>query len=108
MCTTLLTKFFLQPSCYSVWNVYEQICVAALDTGDANLANECIVLLLKKFPDSARVGRLVGMQKEQAGEFEAALEIYAGLLKKNPANLMVMKRKVCVIVKFMFSECVRS
>lgn len=34
------------------------------------------------------------MQKEQAGEYEAALEIYADLLKKNPANLMVMKRKV--------------
>lgn len=74
--------------------MYEQICVAALDSGDVNLANECITLLLKKFPDSSRVGRLLGMQKEQSGEYEAALEIYAGLLKKNPANLMAMKRKV--------------
>lgn len=38
------------------------------------------------------------MQKEQAGKYEDALEIYAGLLKKNPANLMVMKRKVIFII----------
>lgn len=52
--------------------------------------------MLKKFPDSSRVGRLVGMQNEQNGKYEAALEIYTDLLKKNPANLMVLKRKVCV------------
>ena len=80
----------------TVWNLYEQICVAALDIGDVNLATECIVLLMKKFPSSGRVIRLLGLQKEQAGEYEAALEIYVGLLKKNPANLMAMKRKVCV------------
>lgn len=81
-----------------MWNLYEQICVAALDMGDVNLANDCISLLLKRFPDSGRVGRLLGMQKEQAGKYEDALEIYAGLLKKNPANLMVMKRKVIFII----------
>mmetsp|Transcript_106073 Transcript_106073/g.208061 ORF Transcript_106073/g.208061 Transcript_106073/m.208061 type:complete len:300 (+) Transcript_106073:34-933(+) len=79
-----------------VWNLYEQISVAALDVGDVNIANECISLLLKKFPDSSRVGRLIGMQKEQQGKYEDALEIYAELLKKNPANLMILKRRVCV------------
>uniref|UniRef100_A0A7S3M0G9 ER membrane protein complex subunit 2 n=1 Tax=Spumella elongata TaxID=89044 RepID=A0A7S3M0G9_9STRA len=79
-----------------VWNLYEQICIAALDNGDSNFANECITILLKKFPNSSRVGRLVGMQNEQCGKYEAALEVYTDLLKKNPANLMVLKRKVCV------------
>jgi cytochrome c-type biogenesis protein CcmH/NrfG len=51
---------------------------------------------MKKFPDSARVGRLLGMQLEQAGKYEGALEVYSELLKKNPANLMIMKRKVSV------------
>jgi tetratricopeptide (TPR) repeat protein len=36
------------------------------------------------------------MQNEQLGKYEAALDVYKELLKKNPANLMVMKRKVCV------------
>ena len=66
--------------------------MAALDVGDVNIANECISLLLKKFPDSSRVGRLIGMQKEQQGKYEDALEIYAELLKKNPSNLMILKR----------------
>mmetsp|Transcript_2320 Transcript_2320/g.3655 ORF Transcript_2320/g.3655 Transcript_2320/m.3655 type:complete len:300 (+) Transcript_2320:107-1006(+) len=79
-----------------VWNLYEQLCAASLDYGDVKLANECVVLLLKQFPDSARVGRLLGLLKEQCGEYEEALEIYKGLLAKNPANLMVLKRKVCV------------
>jgi tetratricopeptide (TPR) repeat protein len=77
-----------------VYALYEQICVAALETGDTTLANECIAILLKTFPDSARVGRLIGMQKEQSGKFEDALEIYSNLLKKNPANLMILKRRV--------------
>lgn len=81
---------------FTVWNLYEQICIAALDNGDSKFANECILIMLKKFPDSSRVGRLVGMQNEQNGKYEAALEIYTDLLKKNPANLMVLKRKVCV------------
>ena len=70
--------------------------MAALDVGDVNIANECISLLLKKFPDSSRVGRLIGMQKEQQGKYEDALEIYAELLKKNPSNLMILKRRVSV------------
>lgn len=79
-----------------MWNLYEQICIAALDNGDSKFANECITILLKKFPNSSRVGRLVGMQNEQSGKYEAALEVYTDLLKKNPANLMVLKRKICV------------
>ena len=53
-----------------VWSLYEQICVAALETGDQALADECIAQLLKKFPDSIRAGRLLGLQKEQVGESE--------------------------------------
>lgn len=79
---------------FIVFALYEQISIAALDLGDTNLATECITLLLKNFPDSGRVGRLLGMQKEQEQKYEDALEIYANLLKKNPANLMIMKRKV--------------
>ena len=85
---------------HTVWNLYEQISIAALDTGDTNIANECIALLMKKFPDSARVGRLLGMQLEQAGQYEGALEVYSELLKKNPANLMIMKRKVSTCCRF--------
>ncbi|KAJ1381651.1 hypothetical protein B484DRAFT_460311, partial [Ochromonadaceae sp. CCMP2298] len=79
-----------------MWNLYEQLCVAALDYGDVKLADECITLLLNKFPNSARVVRLLGLKKEQCGDYEEALEVYSGLLATNPANLMVLKRKVCV------------
>ena len=79
-----------------MWNLYEQIVIAALDNGDSTLANECIIILLKKFPESSRVRRLLGLRKELVEDYKGALEIYAGLLTKNPSNLMVMKRKVCI------------
>ncbi|ETI52067.1 hypothetical protein L917_04434 [Phytophthora nicotianae] len=80
-----------------LWGVYEQTFVAALDLHDDELAETCLKALQTKFPGSSRVARLEGMQLEQRGEFAKALALYAELLEANPANALVLKRKIAVL-----------
>ena len=75
---------------------YENIFTAALDHGDLGLADKYLQLLIKKFPNSNRVKRLMGLSFESQGDFAAALDIYDEILKDTPSNLLVMKRKVLV------------
>lgn len=79
------------------WNILEQVYLAAIDTGNTELANSCIKELTEKFKDSSRVGRLLGMQSEFQKDYKAASEIYANLLEENPANALALKRKVALL-----------
>jgi tetratricopeptide (TPR) repeat protein len=79
-----------------IWNIYEQLFLAALDLGEKNISDKCLDALIKQFPDSGRVGRLQGMNLEFLGKHNDALELYTKLLGKNPSQLLIMKRKVCV------------
>jgi len=79
-----------------IWNLYEQLFLASLDTGDIGTATSCLGKLQSKFANSSRVSRLIGMKHEYDGNYTEALEVYQKLLEENPSNLLVMKRKVCV------------
>jgi ER membrane protein complex subunit 2 len=78
-----------------VWSLYEQIYIGALECGDISLVDECSKRLNKKFPESVRVKRLLGMQYEYNKEYKKAQELYDSLLASNPSNLLILKRKVC-------------
>lgn len=56
-------------SSYKVWNLHEQICIAALELGDYGLAESSINILGKQFSSSHRVNRLRGMLLEAQGSF---------------------------------------
>eukprot|EP01031_Cornospumella_fuschlensis_P046962 gene46962-57507_t len=79
-----------------VWNLHEQICIAAIDTGNLILAAEKIDLLKKQFSDSNRVRRLEGMLLEATGHYEEAFSVYDEILQKDLANIAAMKRKACI------------
>jgi len=79
-----------------VWSIFEQMFIAAIDSGDSTLAEKCLSKLRNKFPKSARVNRLVGIYYEFTGKYDTAMEIYKNLLIDNPSNLAAMKRKVCI------------
>ena len=68
--------------------------VSALDLSDTEIADKCLLKLKNKFAKSSRVNRLVGMYLEYQGDYSTALELYDTLLKENPSNLSVLKRKV--------------
>ena len=74
----------------------EQIFIAALDTCEDSVADQCLETLVRAFPGSSRVKRLLGMKLEAEQKYSEALKIYEDLLTENPLNLLVMKRKVCV------------
>ncbi|TFJ88604.1 hypothetical protein NSK_000173 [Nannochloropsis salina CCMP1776] len=76
------------------WPVYEQVFLAALDLGETLLAERALGLLRKQFPDSARVGRLVGMQAEAEGNYAVAAEVYKSLREAHPTDPVVWKRWV--------------
>ncbi|KUF90891.1 hypothetical protein AM588_10003950 [Phytophthora nicotianae] len=67
-----------------LWGVYEQTFVAALDLHDDELA---------EFPR----GPARGYAARAAREFAKALVLYAELLEANPANALVLKRKIAVL-----------
>ncbi|KAF9290745.1 ER membrane complex subunit 2 [Mortierella alpina] len=79
------------------WLVYEQVAIAALDTGDDVLAQKCIQALEDKFPGSARVRRLHGMQLEAAGKLTEAGEIYKAILNEDETNVLAAKRQVMLL-----------
>lgn len=79
-----------------IWTLYEQVFNAALDTGNMDLADNCLHQLLSQFPKSSRVKLLVGMKNEAEENWVSALTLYDELITLNPANLIAMKRKVCV------------
>jgi predicted Zn-dependent protease len=80
------------------WAIYEQVFIAALDTGDDELANDCLAALMVQFKDSSRVKRLVGLQSEAKREFKAASETYDELLEANPCNALALKRRVALLL----------
>ncbi|KAG0279983.1 ER membrane complex subunit 2 [Linnemannia exigua] len=79
------------------WLVYEQVAIAALDVGDDGLAYKCINALETKFPGSARVRRLQGMQLEAVGKLAEAGQIYKAILEEDETNVLASKRQVMLL-----------
>lgn len=78
------------------WTLYEQVAVAAMDCHSLGVAEDCIKVLSKKFPDSKRVGRLEAMLLEAKGCFEEAENAYLSLLEDNPLDQVIHKRRVAI------------
>ena len=78
------------------FDIMEQVVIAALDTGKDQLADTYILKLRTKFPESARVKRLTGMSLEAKEKYNQAIKVYDDMLEANGANMIAMKRKVCV------------
>jgi len=80
----------------SRWDVYEQIAVAALETGEIESAETCLSALRHQFPESKRVRLLSGMVHEAAEDYEVALELYKAMIDETPNSPDVIKRLVGV------------
>jgi tetratricopeptide (TPR) repeat protein len=77
----------------------EQIFLAALDIHDQELAGQCLneLKLHVNESESHRYRQLVARGLEAKEDYEKALELYEELLKENPANLIALQRKYCVL-----------
>jgi ER membrane protein complex subunit 2 len=85
-----------------VWSLYEQVLIAALQLGDVATAKRYVKKLSARFDvgeeRSSRVEKLRAMILEAETQSPtAALEKYDEILKLNPANLPVLKRKAALL-----------
>lgn len=78
------------------WAVYEQVCIAACDCGDIDIAQQCHSALDVQFPHSIRVGYLNGLILEASSNYDEALELYTSLLKRDETNMLISKRVASV------------
>ena len=69
--------------------VEEQVFVAALDCNRMDVADQCLLSLKNKFPDSLRVAKLRGMKLE-------ALERYVSIAKLRGMKLEALERQLCI------------
>jgi tetratricopeptide (TPR) repeat protein len=81
----------------SVWTIYEQVFLAALDCSEDKLADECLAHLQKKFPNSVRVQRLYGMRLEAKEKYSEAAAVYRTILNRNNhIDELTMKRLISI------------
>eukprot|EP00529_Nitzschia_sp_RCC80_P029622 CAMPEP_0113502516 /NCGR_PEP_ID=MMETSP0014_2-20120614/33604_1 /TAXON_ID=2857 /ORGANISM="Nitzschia sp." /LENGTH=320 /DNA_ID=CAMNT_0000397325 /DNA_START=79 /DNA_END=1041 /DNA_ORIENTATION=+ /assembly_acc=CAM_ASM_000159 len=81
----------------------EQICLAALDVHDHDLAERCLSRI-KSTPnqvvdskDSARYRRLLARCLEASKDYDGAMIVYDDLLRENPSNAVALQRKYCIL-----------
>jgi tetratricopeptide (TPR) repeat protein len=77
----------------------EQICLAALDSGEPETAELCVKQIKEAgiTDGSIRFRRILARCLEATQDYSGAEIIYDELLKENPANLVALKRKFCVL-----------
>lgn len=80
-----------------IWVLLEQVCVAAIDCAQSGIFQDCIRDLDTQFPDSHRVKRLKGMHLESIGKNRDAQHLYDEILKEDPTNSLVAKRKIAIL-----------
>ncbi|KAF4747629.1 ER membrane complex subunit 2 [Perkinsus olseni] len=76
------------------WPVLEQVLLASLQAGADDWSAYCLKSLKKRFPKSHRVQRLVGQCNEARGDYDAAEEVYEGIMEEASDDMVTEKRKL--------------
>ncbi|EFN53747.1 hypothetical protein CHLNCDRAFT_136338 [Chlorella variabilis] len=90
----LLSRHARKVDADEMWEVHEQVAVAAMEAGCKQLALRLVQNVHKRFPEGARASRLTGMYFEMMGTPGEAEELYKKELEKDPANAIILKRMV--------------
>ncbi|KIM41557.1 hypothetical protein M413DRAFT_71695 [Hebeloma cylindrosporum] len=79
------------------WAFLEQLCLASIDIGRLDVADQCLKQLGERFPESPRVDVLTGIRMEATESPSTVLSFYDELLRANPANAAIWKRRISVL-----------
>ncbi|XP_064652261.1 ER membrane protein complex subunit 2-like [Lineus longissimus] len=80
-----------------IWIVYEQVCIAAMDTANFEVADYCLEALQNQFPNSLRIRKLIGMKLEALDRYDEAVLRYKAVLEEDETNSVVRKRIIAVL-----------
>ncbi|GJE93376.1 tetratricopeptide repeat protein [Phanerochaete sordida] len=75
----------------------EGLFLAALDEGDVETAQQCLEILVNKFPESPRVDCLTGILMEAKESPDDVLNFYTALLEADSSNAAIWRRKAGVL-----------
>ncbi|CAG8442746.1 6541_t:CDS:2 [Ambispora leptoticha] len=92
----------------SVWSVYEQVFIAALDLKKDKLAKICLDNLEKRFANSPRVKILEGMKLEADGKLDDALTIYRNILETDESNAAGKRIVAALKAKGQIAEAIEN
>ncbi|KDN46539.1 hypothetical protein RSAG8_04192, partial [Rhizoctonia solani AG-8 WAC10335] len=81
------------------WAFLEQLAFAAMDLGRLDIADDCLVLLDQKFPDSPRVTVLKGQRLEADGMLQDALKMYVYFLTKEDENCVPIRKRLIATLR---------
>lgn len=76
--------------------ILEQVCIAALDCYELNIAKTCIRELKEDFPNSLRVKKLDSMYYEAIEDYEKALEKLNEIIAEDKTFSGAKKRRVAI------------
>ncbi|KAF9485705.1 protein prenylyltransferase [Pholiota conissans] len=79
------------------WAFLEQLMLASVDVGRLDIADQCLKQLNDKFPVSPRVDVLRGILMEATQSSSTVLAYYDELLRINPSNAAIWKRRISVL-----------
>lgn len=77
--------------------ILEQVCIAALDCYNFDVANVCIKQLLREFPNSLRVKKFEAMRLEASQRYDDALNILESIIKIDDTNSAARKRRIAIL-----------
>ncbi|KAF4981098.1 hypothetical protein FZEAL_3034 [Fusarium zealandicum] len=97
-----LSSLFSAAETADLWNIYENLLLSCLRTGDDESAHQCLERLILRFGDkNERVMALKGMVKEAEAnnnnELQQVLKEYEDLLEEDGANIPIAKRRVAIL-----------
>jgi ER membrane protein complex subunit 2 len=76
--------------------VLEQVYLAALDCHNIEVADSCLTILGREFPQSLRVRRLLAMRCEALGDDQMALNHLEYILNEDKTNVAARKRIIAM------------
>lgn len=79
---------------YVVW---EQVCFCALDCNRMEIANECLIQLFIKFPNSSRLRLLEELTHEYLERYDEALQLLDIMIEDDDTNASPRKRKIAIL-----------
>lgn len=80
-----------------VWDLYEQVFLAAMESCQNDAKDECLTALVTKFPNSKRVKRLTGLLLEGQGDYANAQGLYEEILEADECNMGIRKRLIALL-----------
>ncbi|KFY20966.1 hypothetical protein V491_03278 [Pseudogymnoascus sp. VKM F-3775] len=97
-----LSSVYAAPETPELWTTYENLMLSCLRTGDQQSARVCLDRLLTRFGGSnERLMALQGLFQEATAESDADLQRilkeYDAILKSDPANTPVSKRRIALL-----------